>query len=314
MERIVDFMEYKNIIAQLRAIPPPHQPWFSSAMQKYEETLVSWNPMCIKNNAVYYQFTTGDKQDDFIGIVPDACVNIIFKCSSDNPAALIWGIHEGWAKIMLEPNTTYFGFKPCSLVGIKNNKTNLRDLKNYVLALEDVFGASSIAEKIAVKSSMRERIKLFQNYAMSNLIDEKYFPDNTEYCAILICLSSGNIKLEDIERETGYSERYCRESFKSTYGVSLKHYSRIVRFQNALRMLMHEDWTGASDIVYKLGYFDQSHFINEFKSFSLISPYKFRNRYMDLLSKKGTNKIINNAGIGGAKRLFEHDFLENYGS
>jgi|GEM_PF-1225959 len=281
-------MEYKNITAQLHAIQPPHQPWISSAMQNYEETLVSWNPMCIKDNAVYYQFTTGDNQDGFMGIVPDACVNVMFQCNPSNPSALIWGIHEGWAKIVLEPNTTYFGFKPYSVVGIKNIKAHLGDLKNNVLKLEDVFGDSTIIEKIAAKETLHDRIKLFQNYAMSNLIDESYMPDFTEYCAILICLSGGNIKLEDLERETGYSERYCRENFKSTYGVSIKHYSRIVRFQNAMRMVMREDWTGVSDIVYRLGYFDQSHFINEFKRFSLVSPSKFRNTYIDLISKAKT--------------------------
>ncbi|TEB08568.1 HTH-type transcriptional activator RhaR [Pelotomaculum schinkii] len=294
-------MEYKNINAQLRAIPPPHQPWLSSAMYNYREKLVNWNPICIKNNAVYYQFTTRDTQDDFIGIVPDACVNIIFKCNPNNPAALIWGIHEGWAKIMLEPNTTYFGFKPYSVVGIKNIKARLGDLKNNVLKLEDVFVNSSIIEKIAMKDSMNERIKLFQNYAMSNLIDETYFPDFTEYCAILICLSRGNIKLEDIERETGYSERYCRQNFKRTYGVSIKHYSRIVRFQNALRMVMQEDWQGVPDIVNELGYFDQSHFINEFKGFSMTSPSRFRNIYMNLLYKNRTNKTAINVCNTGAE-------------
>ncbi|MGI5892398.1 MAG: helix-turn-helix domain-containing protein [Bacillota bacterium] len=282
-------MQYKNIITQLHAISPPRQPWISGVMPKYEEKLVDWNPMCIQNRALYYQFTTGNSVDCSIDIVPDACINILFKCSDQKPSALVSGIYEDCSKIILEPNTTYFGFKPYSVVGIKNMKAGFKELKNRTVDLEVVFDDLSIIDKISQADNLHERIKIFQNYAMSSLVNEKYVPDFIEHCVILIYLSGGKIGLEEIERKTGYSERYCREKFKELYGISIKHYSRIIRFQNALRMITKEDLSDISDIVYEAGYFDQSHFINEFKRFALISPSKFRNTYINLISKHKIN-------------------------
>jgi AraC-like DNA-binding protein len=277
-------MEYKNIVTQLHTIPPPQQPWISCAMSHYEEKFVDWNPICIENRALYYQFMTDKSANHYIDILPDACINILFKCSENEPSAVVSGIYEGCSKMPLEPSTTYFGFKPYSVVGMKNMKAGFRELKNNTVDFGHVFDDISIIDRIALAPNLNERIKLFQNYAMSNLVNEKYIPDFIEYCTILIYLSGGNIGLEEIERETGYSERYCREKFKEIYGVSIKHYSRIVRFQNALRMITKGELEGISDIVYEAGYFDQSHFINEFKRFTLTSPAKFRNAYMKLVS------------------------------
>jgi AraC-like DNA-binding protein len=299
-------MDYSKIINQLQKVPPPQQPWLGSSALNYEQRLVEWNPVCTKNSALYYQFTTGDRNDCFVGIMPDACINIIFKCSESDPVALVSGVYEDFSKIMLEPNTTYFGFKPYSVAGVKTPEAEFKELKNQTVKLDSIYKTQSIMDNIAAKGNLHDRIKSFQNYAMSHLIDEKYTPNLVECCAILVCLSGGRIGLEEIESETGYSERHCREKFKETYGISIKHYSRIVRFQNALRMIATEKMIDISDVVYEAGYFDQSHFIKEFKHFADTSPVKFRNTYIDILNR---NNKKDNEGDGISTGVRKHERL-----
>jgi AraC-like DNA-binding protein len=54
-------------------------------------------------------------------------------------------------------------------------------------------------------------------------------------------------------------------------GLTPKLYTKINRFQNSLQLVGRKDATLTS-IAYDCGYFDQSHFIREFKSFTGITP------------------------------------------
>lgn len=279
------------MLAELYSVPPPQQPWLSTSMTDYTEKLVNWNPVCTKNCALYYQFTTGPKQDSYY-MLPDGCVNMLIKCSESAPAAWISGIHETSSQFQLEPNSTYFGFKPYSTVGMRLKPLDIdaMELANATVPLHRVPDSYAVWEKLNKATTLQERIKIFQSHALSALIDPKYTPSFVEYCAILICVSGGNIGLEAIEQETGYSQRHCREKFREHYGISIKQYSRIVRMQHALARIMMNKKTKLTEIAYDAGFFDQSHFINEFKRLVSYSPSKFRTAYEDLLKKNDITK------------------------
>jgi AraC-like DNA-binding protein len=62
------------------------------------------------------------------------------------------------------------------------------------------------------------------------------------------------------------------EKFKAAVGVTPKHYCRILRFQQTLAQAENGrrvDWT---HIALDCGYFDQAHFIHDFRSFAGITP------------------------------------------
>lgn len=279
-------VEYRQMLAELNSVVPPQQPWLAISMADYCEKLVNWNPVCTKNGALYYQFSTGSSQDSCF-MLPDGCINLLVKCSETSPKAWISGIHESCTNLKLEPNTTYFGFKPYSTVGMKMKlfEISAAEIANNTTPLPERSELQPLWEKLYVADSLQERIKVFQNHAMSSIIDQDYTPSFVEYCAILICVSGGNISLEEIEKETGYSQRYCREKFRETYGISIKQYSRIVRIQSALTHIMMKRQTKLTEIAYDTGFFDQSHFINEFKRLVSLSPSKFRKTYLEMLKK-----------------------------
>jgi AraC-like DNA-binding protein len=70
----------------------------------------------------------------------------------------------------------------------------------------------------------------------------------------------------------GMSAKRFIERFKNQVGVSPKRYCRIRRFQQALARAHHGcpvDW---SQVALECGYYDQAHFIHEFRSFSGLTP------------------------------------------
>ncbi|HMR82586.1 MAG TPA: helix-turn-helix domain-containing protein, partial [Niabella sp.] len=71
------------------------------------------------------------------------------------------------------------------------------------------------------------------------------------------------------------SERQLERRFKQHIGFNPKHYLQILRFEKAVELINTNKFTNLSDIAYELNYYDQAHFINEFKSFSGYTPLAF---------------------------------------
>jgi AraC-like DNA-binding protein len=73
---------------------------------------------------------------------------------------------------------------------------------------------------------------------------------------------------------TGLSNRYIQRIFSQHVGISPKTYLKVTRFQRSLPLLdVGESYTA---IAFKCGYFDQAHFIKEFKSYAGVTPASYR--------------------------------------
>lgn len=72
--------------------------------------------------------------------------------------------------------------------------------------------------------------------------------------------------------QAGLSPKRFIERFKSSVGIPPKQFSRMLRFRRALALAESGrslDWTR---IALDCGYFDQAHFIHDFRSFSGLTP------------------------------------------
>lgn len=276
-------MQFNNLQKFLDKVYPPSQPYLRSIVNNYSEKLIKLSPVNIKSKALCYQFTTGDKKEYLVPIIPDVCINFIFSCNLNNPAAKIKGLNLNKDFVNLEPNTTYFGIKPYSTFGMKKGRISTYDLFGEIVNFEDLFRYEGINEKIAKADTFKERINLFQNQYLEKWVDDDYISDLAEYSAMLICASKGQITMANIAKTLGYSERHCRKKFTSYYKIPPIKYSRIIRFQNSLNMLLYEKTKkNISYIAHENGYYDEAHYINDFKLFTNTSPYEFKKEILSL--------------------------------
>lgn len=81
-----------------------------------------------------------------------------------------------------------------------------------------------------------------------------------------IITADGNVKVNELATNIGWSSRQINQYFNSQLGVSLKSYCNILRFQASLQHI----WEG--QLYPQLNYTDQSHFIKEVKKLSGVSP------------------------------------------
>ncbi len=81
--------------------------------------------------------------------------------------------------------------------------------------------------------------------------------------------------LRSVIQQAGISHRYFQKVFKLNTGVSPKHFQCITRFEHTLRTLMLTQSKDYLPLALENGYYDQSHFIKDFKRFTCQTPLSF---------------------------------------
>jgi len=249
----------------------PQQPAISRQLQ-YREQLIKWNPYSLKNLALCYEFRTGPDTRS-VRIVPDACVDFLFRLDLDHPAAIVEGAQVSPTELEVAPNTLYFGFKPYSSKGMCSLRTGWAELCGHRVPMEEQLPASGILERMTQAETFDQRVSAVREFALGQLADKTYQPDFVEFAELRLCRAKGNLRIDDLSDFTGYSGRYCRAKFKEAHGISIKHYSDIMRVQNAVRML--SGGADIQDVVFENGYFDQPHLNREFRFYTCETPLRY---------------------------------------
>ena len=265
-----------SMMSDLAGVMPPSQPFLHALAEDYVEKKVPWNPYCLKQEALMYQFRAAAHLDQ-VTHVPDACVQILFECDRAAPRALLMGIRLERFECRLKPGCLYFAFKPYTYLGMKPGAVDITKLINTHADLRDVYPAADVLSDMMISAgSFDERVRLMLRYAREYLVDESYTPSLVDYASVAICAAGGNVELGNLDAIMGYSSRYVRGKFKERYGISPKQYSGIMRFQSAVRALLSDDGITLSALASEKGYFDQAHFNHDFKRFAAASPGEFR--------------------------------------
>jgi len=77
--------------------------------------------------------------------------------------------------------------------------------------------------------------------------------------------------IKNISDEVCISQRQLERKFKNVIGVSPKSYLRLIRINRVIRLMEQKQQMDLTSVAYHCGYFDQAHFINDFK---LIAGHK----------------------------------------
>lgn len=150
------------------------------------------------------------------------------------------------------------------------------DFTNISPDLESVFGLEGrlIEEQMSSASDNQKRVAIATQFLISKLTSaQRELPPI--YRAIdSVIASAGDVRIADLARTHEISTRQFERRFKEFAGLNPKLYSRVVRFQAATQ----HKFTGTRDlteIAYACGYYDQSHFINDFRQFSGYTPKEY---------------------------------------
>jgi transcriptional regulator GlxA family with amidase domain len=87
--------------------------------------------------------------------------------------------------------------------------------------------------------------------------------------------ANGQLSIDELSRQTKTNRRQLVRKFSSAIGLSPKQLSKTIRLQATLKTLLTRKVTNLTDLAYESDYYDQAHFIKDFKEFTGLTPKEF---------------------------------------
>lgn len=150
------------------------------------------------------------------------------------------------------------------------------ELFNLSLSLDNIFDKNDVLEveeKLTKASTDKQRLKIVEQFLLAQLKDIE--TDKLIVEAIkLIYQSKGTIRIKELNEKLGISQSPFEKRFRKVVGTTAKKFATIVRFHSVLD---HLDKTKSlTEICYENNFFDQAHFIKDFKQFTGDTPENFK--------------------------------------
>lgn len=147
------------------------------------------------------------------------------------------------------------------------------EIRDSVVDAELIWGEDFLflREKIAENKYSPRKFESVEEFLLRAYFSRMVVNPCVEF-AISQIVGASNIAMADLTAKIGYSQKHFISMFTKQVGVTPKSYLRIMRFQETVRSIdatLNPDW---SEIALAAGFYDQSHFIRDFKHFSGFTP------------------------------------------
>ncbi|MEV6013622.1 helix-turn-helix domain-containing protein [Streptomyces sp. NPDC051976] len=151
------------------------------------------------------------------------------------------------------------------------------ELCDRPVTVEQMWGRRAIAElrqRLTSADTPREILMLLEEELVRRLrpIDGLELVRQTSSA---IAATGGTVPISDIGVAARASSTYLAKRFKAVVGVTPKRLARSYRFAStvlALDVAAPIDW---GDVAADAGYFDQAHFVHEFREFTGLTPTRY---------------------------------------
>mgnify|MGYP003574962603 FL=1 len=224
----------------------------------------------------YWQLKTVEKLEQPFNyrVVADGCIDIFFEI--DKPTEnFVMGFCKQYTEFELAAEFNYIGirFLPTmfpQLFGVDASTiSNKAEELNLVVPKVASFIQSYFTTNVDINSA----VKILDEFLLEQVSAMDFQNDARLYNAIsLIMKNFGVMNIDEID--TGLSQRQLRRLFDFYIGDSMKTFSKVVRFQNILRAKPSTQSLKNNKLFFNAGFFDQSHFIKDFKHFYGVTPSK----------------------------------------
>lgn len=133
-----------------------------------------------------------------------------------------------------------------------------------------------LAESIISAGSIGELIHKIEAFLLKQLNEVSSYQPTVMEALYSISETSGSIRVSELANRLLISERSLRRLFHEHVGISPKTLCRITRLQSVMKHCTENKQLDFLMTAYDSGYFDQSHFIKDFKEFCGYTPGQFK--------------------------------------
>lgn len=208
-------------------------------------------------------------------VVADGCIDIFFELSHPQEN-FVMGFCKQYTEFALDNSFNYIGVRFLPTMFPQLFKVNAATLSNRFEHLSAVQPqiAAFITTHINNTQDLSYIAQLFDNYFISLLSHIEFDNDPRLYNALSIILDRCGVVDIEKDLDTGISPRQLRRLFEFYIGDTAKTFSKVVRFQHILRAKPSAQSLRRNKLFFDSGYYDQAHFIKEFRNFYGVTPSK----------------------------------------
>jgi AraC-like DNA-binding protein len=134
---------------------------------------------------------------------------------------------------------------------------------------------NTINERLRGAPDVSARLVILENELAKLLVSNNNTPENFRQIFNALKQSGNNLQISEFCQRNNIGIRKLERMYNKYVGVSAMAYSKLNRFHESLNQLLYDDYSKLSDLAYDNGYFDQMHFIKDFKRFAGNSPKNF---------------------------------------
>ena len=223
-------------------------------------------------------------------ILPDGCIEMIFILGDDvkryvseenfiiQPRAMVLGQITG--QFFIEP-TGYvnsfavrfypYGFANLVTIPIKD----LADKETPLASLFDEDVVRSLEHEIRNASDTKERINIVEAFLMAKLSDRTTIDHIVKTTIDTMVQTKGSTPVSSLLKGDLSKRKQLERKFFGKVGISPKKLGKVIRLQAVLKMLLNRGAENLTGVAYDNDYYDQAHFIKDFKDFTGTTPKAF---------------------------------------
>ena len=154
------------------------------------------------------------------------------------------------------------------------------DFINESVDLCDIFSkeTTDLYDRLMEQPSLPQKIVVLEEFLVRRLIANKKSYHNLKLieCLCNQVYSGDNFfSLQNLSVQYGFSERYIQKLFSSWVGLTPQKFFAVQRFNKSLELIRSSS-EPLTSIAFECGYYDQAHFIKEFKSYTGLTPTQVR--------------------------------------
>lgn len=189
-------------------------------------------------------------------------------------------------------------FKPFELIktgrqeflGIQLNSLGLRQLfnisakefNNCVYEGKEICSQlDNLANELFYKKTFNQQVEIILAWILEKIPSNnlQYSVNRVQKLMSYKCLH--NLTVKKLSEEICLSDRQLRRFSQDWLGMNTEEFILYNKYLNCLQLLHHSKQT-LTEIGLEAGYYDQSHFIREFKSYTDLTPKQYREANTDL--------------------------------
>ncbi len=142
--------------------------------------------------------------------------------------------------------------------------------------------SNELHRQVLSANNNQEKIKLLEDYLLELLDRPGYGTDEIIESANEIFDNKGRTNITELLERVPMSRRNFERKFLEEVGISPKTYAKIRRFGYTCSLMAGNRNVNLMDVLHQGGYYDQSHFIKDFKYFSGRTPRKYAKTNIEL--------------------------------